>query len=135
MEEEVQIRHFKLINGDQIIAAVNSKNKDNWFLGTPVQVSNALLGGFSFSPWFPFSTEENYKVKFHNVIQSTLVDNDIKEAYIKFVLQLKENPPKNVKKMSTRASEELLNELEDSIMDEEMNEIFQRDITKKETIH
>jgi len=133
--EEIQIRHFKLINGDQIIAAVNSKNKDNWFLGTPVQVSNALLGGFSFSPWFPFSTEENYKVKFHNVIQSTLVDNDIKEAYIKFVLQLKENPPKNVKKMSTRASEELLNELEDSIMDEEMNEIFQRDITKKETIH
>ena len=135
MEEEIQIRHFKLINGDQIIAAVNSKNKDNWFLGTPVQVSNALLGGFSFSPWFPFSTEENYKVKFHNVIQSTLVDNDIKEAYIKFVLQLKENPPKNVKKMSTRASEELLNELEDSIMDEEMNEVFQRDITKKETIH
>lgn len=133
--EEIQIRHFKLINGDQIIAAVNSKNKDNWFLGTPVQVSNALLGGFSFSPWFPFSTEENYKVKFHNVIQSTLVDNDIKEAYIKFVLQLKENPPKNVKKMSTRASEELLNELEDSIMDEEMNEVFQRDITKKETIH
>mgnify|MGYP001336879384 FL=1 len=133
--EEIQIRHFKLINGDQIIAAVNSKNKDNWFLGTPVQVSNALLGGFSFSPWFPFSTEENYKVKFHNVIQSTLVDNDIKEAYIKFVLQLKENPPKNVKKMSTRASEELLNELEDSIMDEEMNEVFQRDIQKKETIH
>tara|TARA_X000000950_G_scaffold4755_1_gene4941 strand:+ start:85 stop:492 length:408 start_codon:yes stop_codon:yes gene_type:complete len=135
MEEEIQIRHFKLINGDQIIAAVNSKNKDNWFLGTPVQVSNALLGGFSFSPWFPFSTEENYKVKFHNVIQSTLVDNDIKEAYIKFVLQLKENPPKNVKKMSTRASEELLNELEDSIMDEEMNEVFQKDIVKKETIH
>lgn len=133
--EEIQIRHFKLINGDQIIAAVNSKNKDNWFLGTPVQVSNALLGGFSFSPWFPFSTEENYKVKFHNVIQSTLVDNDIKEAYIKFVLQLKENPPKNVKKMSTRASEELLNELEDSIMDEEMNEVFQKDIVKKETIH
>ena len=133
--EEIQIRHFKLINGDQIIAAVNSKNKDNWFLGTPVQVSNALLGGFSFSPWFPFSTEENYKVKFHNVIQSTLVDNDIKEAYIKFVLQLKENPPKNVKKMSTRASEDLFNELEDSIMDEEMNEVFQRDIQKKETIH
>ena len=75
MEEEVQIRHFKLINGDQIIAAVNSKNKDNWFLGTPVQVSNALLGGFSFSPWFPFSKEDNYKVKFHNVVQSTQVDN------------------------------------------------------------
>ena len=88
MEEEVQIRHFKLINGDQIIAAVNSKNKDNWFLGTPVQVSNALLGGFSFSPWFPFSKEDNYKVKFHNVVQSTQADNDIKEAYIKFVLSL-----------------------------------------------
>ena len=70
MEEEVQIRHFKLINGDQIIAAVNSKNKDNWFLGTPVQVSNALLGGFSFSPWFPFSKEDNYKVKFHNYIDT-----------------------------------------------------------------
>ena len=135
MEEEVQIRHFKLINGDQIIAAVNSKNKDNWFLGTPVQVSNALLGGFSFSPWFPFSKEDNYKVKFHNVVQSTQVDNDIKEAYIKFVLSLKDNPPKPVKKMTNRPSEELLNELEDSILDEEINDLFISGETNKETIH
>ena len=104
MEEEVQIRHFKLINGDQIIAAVNSKNKDNWFLGTPVQVSNALLGGFSFSPWFPFSKEDNYKVKFHNVVQSTQVDNDIKEAYIKLTETLY-NLIKNLLKKLTKKND------------------------------
>ena len=84
---------------------------------------------------FPFSKEDNYKVKFHNVVQSTQVDNDIKEAYIKFVLSLKDNPPKPVKKMTNRPSEELLNELEDSILDEEINDLFISGETNKKTIH
>ena len=39
MEQNNKVRHFKLINGEQIIAAVNSKNKDNWYLEMPVQIT------------------------------------------------------------------------------------------------
>ena len=47
----------------------------------------------------------------------------------------KDNPPKPVKKMTNRPSEELLNELEDSILDEEINDLFISGDTNKKTIH
>ena len=132
--EDLQIRHFKLVNGEQIIAAVNSKNEDNWYLGVPVQVSAGLFNGFQFAPWFPFSNEENYKISFVNVIQSTPVDDEIRDAYIKFVLNLKDNPPRT--KVQTRTTNEMLEELEHEV-DAEMAEIFEREglVTKKKTIH
>lgn len=132
--EDLQIRHFKLVNGEQIIAAVNSKNEDNWYLGVPVQVSAGLFNGFQFAPWFPFSREENYKISFVNVIQSTPVDDEIRDAYIKFVLNLKENPPSN--KVESRTSTEMLEQLEHEV-DEQMAEVFEREglIGKKKTIH
>ena len=132
--EDTQVRHFKLINGEQIIAAVNSKNQDNWYLGLPVQVNAGILNGFTFAPWFPFSTEENFKIKFSNVLQSTKVDQEIKEAYVKFVLSLKDNPPKP--KMETRSQHELLEQLEAEV-DEQMAEVFENEgfIGKKKVIH
>ena len=68
MEQNNKVRHFKLINGEQIIAAVNSKNKDNWYLEMPVQITSGLLSSYQFSPWFPFSDEENFKIAFGNVV-------------------------------------------------------------------
>jgi len=133
--EDTQIRHFKLINGEQIIAAVNSKNDDNWFIGTPVQVTVGFINAFQFAPWFPFSDEENYKISFANVIQSTSVDESVKEAYIKFVLKLKENPPKA--NLDQRTAHELLEQLEAEV-DEQMAEVFENEGLvgpKKETIH
>ena len=43
--EDLNIRHFKLVNGEDIIAIVSSKNKDNWLVERPVVVVNGLLGG------------------------------------------------------------------------------------------
>lgn len=132
--EEPQIRHFKLVSGEQIIAAVNSKNDDNWFIGIPVQVSPGFINGFQFAPWFPFSREENFKIDFVNVIQSTTVDEEIRDAYIKFVLNLKENPPQA--KLDQRSSHEILQDLEAEV-DDQMAEVFENEgfIGKKKTIH
>ena len=132
-----KVRHFKLVNGEQILAAVNSKNKDNWYLGTPVQISQGLLSSYQFSPWFPFSDEENFKVTFGNVVNSTPVTKDVEEAYIKFVLSLKKNPPPPIKLDSNRESlVEKMEELEMQVQ-EEMNDMFEEGSfgTKKKILH
>jgi len=132
--EDIQVRHFKLVNGEQIIAAVNSKNEDNWYLGVPVQVSPGFINGFQFAPWFPFSKEENYKISFVNIIQSTPVEQEIRDAYIKFVLNLKDNPPRA--KVDNRSAQELLEQLELEV-DEEMAEVFENEgfLKEKKIIH
>ena len=133
-----KVRHFKLVNGEQILAAVNSKNKDNWYLGTPVQISQGLLSSYQFSPWFPFSDEENFKIAFGNVVNSTPVSKDVEEAYIKFVLSLKKNPPPPIK-LESKSSESLMEKMEELEMQvqEEMNDMFEEGAfgTKKKILH
>ena len=132
-----KVRHFKLVNGEQILASVNSKNKDNWYLEMPVQITLGLLSSYQFSPWFPFSDEENFRVHFMNVINSTPVTKDVEEAYIKFVLSLKKNPPPPIKLDSNRESlVEKMEELEMQVQ-EEMNDMFEEGSfgTKKKILH
>ena len=112
MEQNNKVRHFKLINGEQIIAAVNSKNKDN-------------------------SDEENFKIAFGNVVNSTPVSKDVETAYVKFVLSLKKNPPPPIKLESSKESlMEKMEELEMQVQ-EEMNDMFEEGSlgTKKKILH
>ena len=44
--EDLNIRHFKLVNGEDIIAIVSSKNKDNWLVERPVVITNNIVGGY-----------------------------------------------------------------------------------------
>lgn len=130
--EDLNIRHFKLINGEDIIGIVSTKNKDNWLIERPVLIGNNLLGGFQFSPWFPFSNTKVHKILFRDIINSTGIDPDIKEDYLKFVLSLK----KGVKKPIANTNQ-LLSEMEAEI-DERMAELYEEGElfdNKKRTIH
>ena len=72
-----------------------------------------------------------------NVINSTPVTKDVEEAYIKFVLSLKKNPPPPIKLDSNRESlVEKMEELEMQVQ-EEMNDMFEEGSfgTKKKILH
>jgi hypothetical protein len=130
--EDLNIRHFKLINGEDIVGIVSTKNEDNWMIERPVLVSNNMLGGYSFSPWFPFSNTKMHKVLFRDIVNSTGIDPDVKESYLKFVLELKKGPKKSIANNS-----QLLSEMEAEI-DERMAELYEEGElfgNKKRTIH
>lgn len=130
--EDLNIRHFKLANGEDIIGIVSSKNKDSWLLERPVLVNSNMLGGYSFSPWFPFSSTKVHKILFSNIINSTGIDPDVKESYLQFVLDLKKNLHK------IKSNHQLLAEMEEQI-GTKMDELFEEgdllDNGKKKTIH
>lgn len=86
--EELNIRHFKLLNGDDIIGLVAVKNDDNYIIERPVIVQTNLLGGYHFTPWFPFSDSKQFKIMKSNIIQHVSIAEEAKDAYIQFALRM-----------------------------------------------
>ncbi len=130
--KELDIRHFKLINGDDIIGLVADRNDDNIIVERPLVVSATLLGGFQFQPWFPFSDNKNFKIMKSNIIEHVGVADDVKETYVQFALKIKEKITAPTK---FKSDEEILADYEDRLINQMAEEgIIPEDSTKK-TIH
>ena len=126
--QELNIRHFKLMNGDDIIGLVAVKNDDSYIIERPVSINANLLGGFQFSPWFPFSESKQFKIMKSNIIQHVPIAEDVKENYVQFALKLDE-----VRKPVTKSDQEILEEYEDEIINRYAEEGVP--IPEKKTIH
>ena len=129
--EDLNIRHFKLTNGEDIVAVVSVKNDDSWLLERPVLVNANILGGYQFTPWFPFSKTKVFKVLFANIINSTGIDPDVKESYLEYVLQYKKEMAK------IEDNTQLLAEMEAEV-DQRLGDLYEEGNLfgkKKRTIH
>ena len=109
--EGLNIRHFKLMNGEEIIGLVAVKNDHNYIIERPVKIHPNLLGGIQFSAWFPFSDDKQFKVLKSNIIQHVPIAESIKDTYVNFALKM----DKPISAPDTRTDEELLKEYEDSL--------------------
>jgi hypothetical protein len=109
--EGLNIRHFKLMNGEEIIGLVAIKNDHNYIIERPVKIHPNLLGGIQFSAWFPFSDDKQFKVLKSNIIQHVPIAESIKDTYVNFALKM----DKPISAPDTRTDEELLKEYEDSL--------------------
>ena len=87
MEDKLDIRHIKMINGDEILALINQNNPDNYLIERPVLVNQNMLGNYSLTPWFPFTKSSLFKIFKNRVIASTRIDESVQQNYINFVLR------------------------------------------------
>ena len=106
----LDIRHFKMINGDEVLALVNQNNDSNMLLERPVIVNSNMLGGYTLSPWFPFSKASIFRIMKNRIIASVKIDEKVQQNYINFVLQ-KQQPEAKIQSTS-----ELLNNYRDALM-------------------
>jgi len=83
----LNIRHFKLANGEEIIGILSVKNDDSYIIERPVSLVPNMLGQMQFQHWFPLSEAKNFKVYKVNVMQSARVEEYVSDEYIKFVLK------------------------------------------------
>ena len=80
----LNIRQFKLLNGEEIIALVSEKTESGaYIIERPSKINHGMIGGFYFVPWFPFSSQKLYKLHQGKIIYHVEIDEDIKEEYIK----------------------------------------------------
>ena len=87
---DVNIRQFKLMNGDEIIGLVANNNETNYVLDRPfkVIVNPIKTDAFNLVPWFDLSLSTVFTIDKSMVVAHAIVADSIKETYIKFSVQL-----------------------------------------------
>lgn len=90
--QELNIRQFKLVSGESIIALVSHDNANNYVIERPVVVYANMVGGYQFADWFPFSKQKVYSLAKFNIVGDVSVIEDVKATYIKFALGKKPIP-------------------------------------------
>ena len=129
--EGLNIRHFKLMNGEEIIGLVAVKNKDNYIVERPVRLNPSMLGGIQFSAWFPFSDAKQFKLRMSDIIQHVPIAESIKETYVQFALKM----DKPVEAVQTKTDQELLQEYEERMANSMYDDEYPEDLDKKRTLH
>ena len=128
--EGLNIRHFKLMNGEEIIGLLAITNDDNFIIERPVRLNAGLMGGIQFTAWFPFSESKQFKVLKSSILQHVPIAESIKDTYVNFALKM--DAPITVP--DTRTDQELLEEYENRLVNEYADEGIP-DLDKKRTIH
>ena len=129
--EGLNIRHFKLMNGEEIVGLVANKNEDNYIVERPVKLSPSMLGGIQFQAWFPFSDSKMFKIRMSDIIQHVPVAETIKETYVQFALKM----DKPVEAVQTKTDQELLEEYENRLANDLYEDGITEELDKKRTIH
>ena len=62
-DQKLNIRQFKMMNGEEIIGLVNQKEPSSYIIERPFQIKPTMMGGFSLLPWFPFSSQKLFKIE------------------------------------------------------------------------
>ena len=59
--DDVNIRHFKLVSGEEVISYVGTETSGDTLihLERPLQIHRMGMGSFFFSKWHPFSKKRN----------------------------------------------------------------------------
>lgn len=129
--DNLNIRQFKLLNGDDIIAVLSTKNDDNYIIERPVIITPNLLGNLSFTHWFPLSGQKVFKLYKNRCVQHVPVKDYVEDAYIKYVLNEKSG---QVKIQSIQETlEEILSSRDPGYIEEEY---FPEEVTPpKKVIH
>ena len=129
--EGLNIRHFKLMNGEEIIGLVAVKNKDNYIIERPVRLNPSMLGGIQFSAWFPFSDAKQFKVRMSDIIQHVPVAESIKDTYVTFALKM----DKPIESVQTKTDSELLEEYENRLANDPYEDGIIDETDKKRILH
>ena len=137
MEEKINIRQFKLMNGEEIIALVTQKEPDSYIVERPFVIRSNIIGGFAFLPWFPFSGQKIFKIENNHILHHVEIDEELKMEYIR--LASHHMKPKLVP--HNRIPEDLMQEIDESIeeMMDETERTYEDNIIPfpdpKDTIH
>lgn len=89
--ESLDIRHFKLVTGDEIVALLSKVEGSSYITEVPlllVQVNDGNAYSFQFKEWFPLSDANYVRFNKGHVIASQPTDLNTKEQYLKTVINI-----------------------------------------------
>jgi len=85
--KDLDIRHFKLTNGDDLLCYVQTATEHAFVVERPAAVQVSPDGVWMFNDWFPFSDKKVFKIMKRFVINHTGVVAETKESYLRYTCQ------------------------------------------------
>jgi len=88
---DINIRHFKLVSGDEVISYVTDVKNEKESLLTlerPLQIHRMGMGSFFFSKWHPFSKKDECVVNPSQIVSHSECADAVKERYIQICLDI-----------------------------------------------
>ena len=86
---DVNIRHFKLSNGEELIALVQGEEDQLIKLESPMEVHREVRmnsQSFIFTKWLPLSKIDECLLNPMHIVSHVECDNDVKERYVRMCL-------------------------------------------------
>ena len=115
--DNIDIRHFKLTNGDEIVGLVRGHDEIQVFIEFPLLLNIISLSPekeqYYYTEWMPMAGDQLIKVYFGSIVAQSKCTDQFKEQYIRTALRLKETP--------TNVLNEMDDDFEDEVFDSIMN--------------
>lgn len=115
--DNIDIRHFKLMNGDEIVGLVRGHDESQVFIEFPLLLNIISLSPekeqYYYTEWMPMAGDQLIKVYFGSIVAQSKCTDQFKEQYIRTALRLKETP--------TNVLNEMDDDFEDEVFDSIMN--------------
>ena len=116
--KDIDIRHFKLMNGDEIVVLVRGHDEIQVFIEFPLLLNIMSLSPdkeqYYYTEWMPMAGDQLIKVHFGSIVAQSKCVDSFKEQYIRTALRLKESPTQVFD--SSEMDEDFEDEVFDSIM-------------------
>ena len=127
--DDVNIRHFKLSNGEELIALVQGEQDQLIKLESPMEVHREVRmnsQSFVFTRWLPLSKFDVCLLNPMHIVSHVECDNDVKERYVRMCLDEKSAHDSGISNRVAIESEEDIDEYDEFL---EMMEQSEGDIT------
>ena len=135
-EERLNIRQFKMLNGEEIIGLVNQKETNSYIIERPFKILPNMIGGFTLLPWFPFSSQKLFKIGNQYIMHSVEIDEDMKIEYVKLASTDPKIAKPQLAPVDHRDPRELLQEFEEFLEEDLREEIdFEQHLKENKTLH
>jgi len=120
--EDVNIRHFKLASGEELVSYVQGEEKSMIILESPMELHSVMKDetqAFIFTKWQPLAKSEVCALNPMHIVSHVECDDDIKERYIRMCMDYEDDPERTdlmVKDDNTLdATDDELDELENML--------------------
>lgn len=125
---DVNIRHFKLSNGEELIALVQGEEDQLIKLESPMEVHREVRmnsQSFIFTKWLPLSKVDECLLNPMHIVSHVECDNDVKERYVRMCLDERSAKDNHISNRINVESDEDLDEYDEflEIMDSSDTEI------------
>ena len=85
MLDELDVRHFKFVSGEEIVSCVINRNKDEYIIQMPLKIhvsTDNTKQHFFFTKWMPLANSDVCTINTTNIISQSSVAEDMKYRYL-----------------------------------------------------